>query len=1239
MNAKSFCNKLWEKGVVMGLLPLLLLFVQTSAMAQDGFLNDDFSTGNTFNWSTPTAGASAAIVNGQFVVTMALQANGKYRGDFQKVGGATLQAGNYPIVAIKFNKPPGANFFFDTNLGSYNGGSNNASKLVTSTGDVWYWDLSTGKLGTTVLSKTQPTALSLFQFKLADVPLTAAQVAANDLGYEVAWVKTFASVADLRAAQGLPNPPPFAFTGTFVHPGLLHSTADLQRIKGFVDNKFGRPYQSYQLLLASSRSSATYKMAGPFQYLTRDASLTLNGVPGGTIKDGVESDVLAAYYNALMWNITGDQAHAAKAVEILDGYSATAQAIVGADAELNGLYGFMLANAAELMRYTYPAWPQQNVQQCQSMLQSVFYPTLQNFKPCAHGNWDIICMKALMAISVFSNDTAMFNRVVNYFYYGPGNGSINNYVLTAAGQLQESNRDQPHVMLALGSLAELSEIADKQGIDLYGASNNAIMRGYEYTAKYNLGFTVDYKPSYDICEVNYSDYTPNAISANGRGQFRSVFEIAYNHYVYKKGQQMPWTLRVMQAMGPEGAPFGADNPGYGSLLFYVNTAPDHPFDTTAPPVDSAIGLIDDNFTTGNDGWAAATSGSASTAQNGQLTTTLVLQSNGKARGDIRKTAGAALYTPNYPILAIKMKKPAVANITFDTNLGSYGNGPNKWTGKVGDDVYYYDLTKIGFGAGPTFLSIFAPTTLSTFQFKAADVTSGEANYTVDWVKTFRSLQDLEKLVPHVVQMISFDSLATSVAGNLPIPAPATSSSGLPISYLVADTTVAKVVNGEIYILKVGTTSITATQPGDSVYLPAQAVTRTLTVVSSGLTVQSLDGDNGQVNNNVIRPYLKLVNGGVLNIPYKELSVRYYLTAENFSGMNAWIDYAQVGNSRVHAQYVPLSQPRDSAFGYIEYRFDSSAGNLIIGGNSGVIQSRASSVNWGMLNETNDYSYANNSSYSGNEHIAVYRNGVLIAGQEPAPVEVDRRLTVSTQNRNGSTSGNMINTYLQLNNEGNVPVSYSDITLRYWFTNEGGASLNYWIDYAVLGNNKVGGRFVPIQPVPGADMYFELKIDSAAGSLYPLSGTGNIQYRIAKNSWSDFDESNDYSWKPAGPFAVNEHVTVYYKGELIAGIEPGNLVTNSAGNTLGSMGSRLTAGSAATIFPNPVRGGAFYIRTGQAAVNGIIRVKVFDLQGRLLKQKRITAINQTVIEVSDLQLATGVYMVRLNEQAAIKLIVQ
>ncbi|WP_125185444.1 DUF4979 domain-containing protein [Botryobacter ruber] len=714
-----------------------LLLFQGNAFAQEGLLNDDFSTGNSYNWKPNTAGATGAVVNGQYVVTMAgPNTSGRYRGDFMKQGGVTFHAGDYPIVAVKMNKPPRSNCFFDTSLGAYNNTNNNQTVIQTPTGNIYYWDLSKGKLGTTTLPLDQPTVLSLFQFKVADVVLTQEELAANDISYEVDWVKTFSSVEALRAAAGVVAPPVYEFTGQFSHPGLLHNTTDLARMKNMVDNKFGRAYKSYELLLLSDKSSATYTMKGPFENLSRQ---------NGTVKTGVESDFMAAYYNALMWNITGNEAHALKSLEIIDAYSTTMKRIVDGDAELNGLYGFMLANAAELMRYTYTGWSQDKSQQTESMLRSVFYPVLQNFKPCSHGNWDIISMKAMMAIAIFSNDKTMYNKVINYFYHGEGNGSIDHYVVSEAGQLQESNRDQPHTMLALGSLAEMAEIGLKQGIDLYEASNNAIMRGYEYTAKYNLGNDVPYQTSYDYCEKNFPDYNPEAISSVGRGQFRAVFEIAYNHYVFRKSKEMPFTLEVLGKIGPEGAPFGADNPGYGSLFFYLNPEAEYECPTCEEPQNPNEGLLDDNFTTGTDGWKAVTAGSTAVSENGQLKVAIVTPVGGKGRGDMQKN-GTTLHPGNYPILAIKMKKPQVVNMTLDTNLGAYGGGANKWTGKIGDDIYYYDLTK-PFG-GDKYLPTTIATTLQTFQFKVADITSGETNYTVDWVKTVKSLNDLLAFDPN-----------------------------------------------------------------------------------------------------------------------------------------------------------------------------------------------------------------------------------------------------------------------------------------------------------------------------------------------------------------------------------------------------------------------------------------------------------------------------------------------------------
>ncbi|MFL5744069.1 MAG: DUF4979 domain-containing protein [Niastella sp.] len=1204
---------------------LVLALVAQHSRAQTGLLNDDFSTGNTNNWKAATSGSTGQIVNGRFVVTMAAQAGGKYRGDFQKAGGVTLNAGAYPVVAIKFNKPPRCNYFFDTNLGSYNGTNNNATKIASATGNVYYWDLSKGTLGTTALASNTTTNLTSFQFKIADVVLTSAEVAANDIQYEVDWVKTFASVDELRAYVGVNNPPSFSFQGSFVHPGLLHNSADLARMKGFVANKFGRPYASYQLLAASTRSSATYQLAGPYQYLTRDATITVNGVNGGAVKNGVEADFLAAYYNALLYNITGDEAHAKKAVEIIDAYSATTIGIIGTDAALNGLYGCMLANAAELMRYTYPAWPVEKQVQCETMLKQVFYPVLQNFSPCSHGNWDIICMKALMAIAIYSNDTDMFNRVVTYFYHGEGNGSIDNYVLTAAGQLQESNRDQPHVMLALGSLAELSEMGSKQGVDLYSASGNAIMRGYEYTAKYNLGNTVDYQTAYDYCEKNYSDYTPEAISANGRGQWRPVFEIAYNHYVVGKGLQMPWTLQVMKAMGPEGTPAGADNPGYGSLFFYLNTAPDYPKDSTTAPVDTTIGLINDNFTSTADGWAAVTSGSVATVQNGKLNITLVTQSNGKGRGDVKKTAGATLLPDNYPIFAIRFKKPQAGNITFDTNLGSFGNGANKWTGKVGDDIYYYDLTKGGFGPTPTMLAKDKATKLTTFQFKVADISSGETSYAIEWVKTVRSLEDLKNTLPHVPQSISFDSIPAVLLGDTAaIVLQATASSNLPVSYTISDSTIATINNGVVTIIRDGTVTITASQSGDSAYLPALSVARTLTIAPLGIAVQSQDGDNGKPTNNSIVPYLKLVSQGNATVAYGELTARYWFTAENFAGINTWIDYAALGSSKVKMKYVALDTPRAGAYGYIEYSFDKTAGNLVAGDNSGVIQSRFANTDWSNFNEADDYSYANNKAYANNSNITLYRNGQLVWGVEPVAVKpaVNVKAYSATQYGNANT----ISTFVTINNEGNMPVAYGDLSVRYWFTTDGAAALNSWVDYAKLGNSNVITSFNTVSPVlTGADKYLEIKIDPTLGNLYPAGNTGNIQYRMAKSDWSNFTFANDWSYIAPAPLAENDHITVYYKGQLIYGTEPtavqqARVAANITGEVVDNIN---TAASKIILFPNPATD-HLNIQAGTVAADAV--VQIYSLRGELLLSRRLTAGTQTISLQS---LSAGIYQVEVR----------
>lgn len=169
-------------------------------IVEEGKINDVFVT--TSIWKTVTAGATGVIANNRFKVTMAPGA--KYRGDFQRTGGATLHAGNYPIIAFKFNRPlsDAGNIIFDTSSGSFLNGNNKLTTLTAADGvSVQYADLSTGTFGATAikLSTTASTKLSIFQLKVADFVITPAQLAQGGNTYEVYWVKSFRSLAELQA--------------------------------------------------------------------------------------------------------------------------------------------------------------------------------------------------------------------------------------------------------------------------------------------------------------------------------------------------------------------------------------------------------------------------------------------------------------------------------------------------------------------------------------------------------------------------------------------------------------------------------------------------------------------------------------------------------------------------------------------------------------------------------------------------------------------------------------------------------------------------------------------------------------------------------------------------------------------------------------------------------------------------------------------------------------------------------
>ena len=346
----------------------------------------------------------------------------------------------------------------------------------------------------------------------------------------------------------------------FAHPGLLQSRADLTRMKQAVAMKQEPIYSGYLVFRTNAESQLNYKMRGPLAMVGRNPTVG---------QSAYDSDANAAYQCALQWCLTGDIAYANKSKAIINAWSATLKAISGRDAVLMaGLGPFKMVNAAEILRYTDAGWSAAEIQQTERHFREVIYPVIQNFAPFANGNWDSAAVKTMMAIGVFCNDRAIFERALHYYVNGAGDGRLTHYIINNAGQCQESGRDQQHTQLGLAHLGDCCEIAWHQGLNLYSYDDNLLLKGFEYTAKYNLGETVPFVETLD----RTGKYHHTKISEKGRGHFRAVYEEIYNAYANRLGIPAPFTQQVVEKIRPEGAgvpgaPQGADHVGFGTLLF------------------------------------------------------------------------------------------------------------------------------------------------------------------------------------------------------------------------------------------------------------------------------------------------------------------------------------------------------------------------------------------------------------------------------------------------------------------------------------------------------------------------------------------------------------------------------------------------------------------------------------------------------------------------------------------------
>ncbi|WP_426391205.1 LamG-like jellyroll fold domain-containing protein [Variovorax sp. R-27] len=373
----------------------------------------------------------------------------------------------------------------------------------------------------------------------------------------------------------------------FVHPGLLHTEADFERMRQKVKDKAQPWLDGWNALTGNGRAQLGAK--------PRPLATVIRGGDDSNFAQ-MYIDIARAYQLALRWKVSQDTRYADLAVVFLNEWSSTLTTLTGnADRFLAaGIYGYQFANAAEIMR-TYEGWAAADFARFQNMMLTVFYPLNHSFLTNHNGaqitnywaNWDQCTLAAMLSIGVLCDRQDIYDEAMSYYKTGQGNGAGLQAVYQVhsgyLGQWQESGRDQGHCTLGIGLAGAFHEMAWNQGDDTYGYENNRFLAGAEYVAKSNLRdsngdfYTVPF-----FTNINKQG-TQSVLSTAGQGHRRGIWESVHNHYANRLGIATPYTALQVAQMYPEGDGGNGDQLGFGTLTFTRDplAAPGKPSGLTA----------------------------------------------------------------------------------------------------------------------------------------------------------------------------------------------------------------------------------------------------------------------------------------------------------------------------------------------------------------------------------------------------------------------------------------------------------------------------------------------------------------------------------------------------------------------------------------------------------------------------------------------------------------------------------
>jgi MBG domain (YGX type) len=210
---------------------------------------------------------------------------------------------------------------------------------------------------------------------------------------------------------------------------------------------------------------------------------------------------------------------------------------------------------------------------------------------------------------------------------------------------------------------------------------------------------------------------------------------------------------------------------------------------------------------------------------------------------ITTTATSASPAGDYPITASGAVDPNY-NITYNPGTLSIGPGSlvvkaNAQTKEYGAPDPTLTYTASGFVNGDNSgiftgsLSRTAGENVGTYPITEGTLSAG-GNYTIHFTGNYLTITVASQKITWTQSLVVGCNTTTQVIMN------ATDSSGLPVTYSVADPEIARVSGDTLTLLQPGTTVVTAKQAGDANHTAAQPVTDTVFYQSSSLITEHWD---------------------------------------------------------------------------------------------------------------------------------------------------------------------------------------------------------------------------------------------------------------------------------------------------------------------------------------------------------------------------------------------------------------